>query len=245
MSDYNIFARFYDGLTRNVDYAARAAYFGDLIKPHIGEHGMLLDLACGTGSLSVELAKLGYEVIGVDRSAEMLSNAYQKSSEENQNILFLKQDMLKLDLYGDIDAAICALDSLNHLPDEISLERAISRVALFLRPGGVFAFDVNTPYKHREVLANNCFAFDTDEVYCVWQNQTRDIFTRITLDFFVPSDSGYKRYTESFMERAFDNDVIINAVKKCGLELIGTFDDGTELPPKETSERIIYLTRKI
>lgn len=245
MASYDVFARYYDALTTNIDYSARAAYFNNLIQKHIGGQVTLLDLACGTGSLSVELAKLGHEVIGVDGSAEMLSVAMQKAYAAETDILFLNQQMTALDLYGDIDVVVCALDSLNHLPDMKALRRTMQRVSLFLRPGGLFAFDLNTAYKHRAVLADNCYVYETDDVFCVWQNSTQDDTTQITLDFFVPGGTGYNRYTEHFSERAFDDAAVRDAAADSGLEVLAVYDDDSSLPPRDTSERLIYLTRKV
>ena len=245
MATYDVFARYYDALTTNVDYGARAAYFNSLIKEYIGEQCMLLDLACGTGRLSVEMAKLGHVAIGVDASPEMLSVAMQRAYEAGVDILFLNQAMTSLDLYGDIDVALCVLDSLNHLPDVKALDRTAERVALFLRPGGLFIFDLNTPYKHREVLADNCYVYETGEVYCVWQNETRGDATRITLDFFVPAGTGYNRYTEQFDERAFEDEAVREVMERAGLEVLAIYDEDSRRPPRSNSERLIYLTRKV
>lgn len=130
---YHAFAAYYDRLMEQVDYRRRAQYFDSVIRQHlsVAEKPILLDLACGTGSLSVELSRLGYDVIGVDGSADMLSEAASKGAGE---ILWLCQDFSSLDLYGTVDAAVCALDSLNHITDETALEAAIGRVALFTAP---------------------------------------------------------------------------------------------------------------
>lgn len=118
----------------------------------------------------MELAARGKEVIGVDASPEMLSQAREKSGECQPPVLYLCQEMEELDLYGTVDAAICMLDSLNHLEGEEALGQALHRLQYFVEPGGLFLFDMNTPYKHREVLGDNTFVYDTDQVYCVWQN---------------------------------------------------------------------------
>lgn len=245
MATYDVFARFYDALTADINYTARAAYFDGLLRPHIGEGARVLDLACGTGGLSIPLSRLGYDVIAVDRSPEMLALAMQKTAESELSVLFLNQDMTALDLYGDIDGAICALDSLNHLPDRKAFEKALGRVALFLRPGGVFAFDLNTPYKHSHILADHAYIFDTKEVYCVWQNRTQGLFTRIALDFFVPEDGVYTRYSERFTERAFTQSEIETAIAQAGLSLLHVYEADSLLPPKPESERLVYLTKKV
>ena len=191
---YQSFAAYYDRLIGNeIDYRARARYFDTLIRRYADtpEQNLLLDLACGTGSLSVELSAIGYDVIGVDASADMLAEAAAKG---RGKILFLCQAFDTLDLYGTVGAVVCALDSLNHITDAAALEAAFARVALFTAPGGVFVFDVNTPYKHREILANNTFVYDLGDLFCVWQNTTNaSLVTEITLDFFLQSGACYTR----------------------------------------------------
>ena len=146
------FDRYYDALTADVDYRAHGAYLKRLAERHGGRFRLVLDLACGTGSLAVELARLGAEVIAVDGSGEMLAQAMNKSAGLTPPVLYLCQGMEELDLYGTVDTTLCTLDSLNHLPDREALRRVFHRVWLFTEPGGLFLFDMNTPYKHREVL---------------------------------------------------------------------------------------------
>ncbi|HOV41769.1 MAG TPA: class I SAM-dependent methyltransferase, partial [Oscillospiraceae bacterium] len=186
MDSYSNFARFYDLLTGNISYKKRAEYFNSIIEKFGGEKGILLDLACGTGSLSEEMARLGYDVVGVDSSPEMLTVALDKKIESGLPIQYLCQDMTELDLFGTVDAAVCALDSINHLPDINSVRKTFEKVSLFSNPGAIFVFDANTPYKHREVLANNVFVYDLDEVFCVWQNSydEKTCTVEINLDFF-------------------------------------------------------------
>lgn len=245
MAGYGDFSMFYDRLTENVDYSQRAGYFSGLIQKWVQRPvELVLDLACGTGSLSVELAQLGYDVIGVDGSEEMLSQAMEKKFDRQADILFLCQDMEDLDLYGTIDAAVCTLDSLNHITDPEKLQRVFNRVSLFLAPGGVFFFDVNTPYKHREILTGQTFVLDLDDLYCVWQNTSADGETvEISLDIFAresQEDGGYQRYMESFSERAYSHEQILEFLKKSGMELLAVYGDDTMEPPVETSQRWIY-----
>jgi Methylase involved in ubiquinone/menaquinone biosynthesis len=243
MSRYAIFARFYDLLTQNVDYAQRAQRLDKLIRRSMPmpQQPLLLDLACGTGSLAVELLAAGYDIIGVDASPDMLSVAGQKLP----GALLLCQDMRKLDLYGTVDVTVCALDSINHLQNEQALDETFARVALFTAPGGLFLFDVNTAYKHREVLGNSVFVFDTDEVFCTWQNQysAQNDCVEITLDFFVPGEKDtYRRYTESFVERIFEHALLAKLLEKHGFELLEQVFE-TEEAAREI-QRVLYLARR-
>lgn len=248
MSGYRSFSYFYDMLTENISYKQRAEYFDMLIKKHGGKKNLLLDLACGTGSLSEEMSRLGYDVIGVDGSEEMLNSAIEKKLESGLNIQYLCQDMTKLDMFGTIDVTICALDSLNHLPDLAAIEKTVQRVSLFCEPSGLFIFDVNTPYKHKHVLGNNTFVYDMDEVYCVWQNtySEQNNLVEMSLDFFERQENGsYKRYEDSFSEIAFDESVIDDILIRSGFEIAAKYDYDTVLPPKTDSEKIVYAARKV
>lgn len=187
VSGYNAFARYYDELTANIDYRKRALYFNEIINRYKTTEGMiLLDLACGTGSISEEMARLGYDVIGVDYSDEMLGIAIEKKFDSGLNIQYLCQDMRNIDMFGTIDVTVCALDSINHLQSLDDVRKVFEKVALFAEPQGLFIFDINTVYKHRCVLANNTFTYETDNVYCVWENSldTSTDSVKMHLEFF-------------------------------------------------------------
>ena len=245
---YGVFSEFYDALTANVSYDTVSQVLSSLLTRYGKSRGLLLDLACGTGSVSVRLAKKGYEVIGVDLSPEMLSEAQNKAYSAGQNILFLCQDMTALDLYGTVDAAVCTLDGLCHLPNEESVFAALQKVSLFMNPGGVFLFDVNSVYKHRAVLGNNTFVYDTDDVYCVWQNTLLPdgVTVQMDLDFFEPvSDAGdYVRQSERFTERAYPRETLEAMLKKAGFTVLDVFDGYSEKPAHDTSERLLFAVRK-
>lgn len=248
MSYYGDFARFYDKFTKNVDYAARARYFDTIIQKYGHDPSLLLDLACGTGSLSFELERFGYDIVAVDNSFEMLSAATEKKSELESNVLFLCQEMSELDLFGTIDATVCALDSINHITDENELEEVFRKVSLFSNKGAVFTFDVNTIYKHREILACNSFVFEENDTFCVWQNslnKDNDIVD-ISLDFFDQNEDGtYDRYSSDFSEKAYDIDFLENLLVKCGFEVKAIFDEDSFLPLRKDSQRAIFVAVKI
>lgn len=242
---YEVFADFYDKLTGNVEYSKRAQYILDILKKHNHEAGLTLDLACGTGSLTLELKKAGVDIYGIDGSADMLSVALQKASEEGEQILYLRQKMQSIDLYGTIDTCLCTLDSINHLTDKKDVQKTFNRVSLFMNPQGLFVFDVNTVYKHKEVLSDNVFVFDTDEVYCVWQNTPlEDNMVEISLDFFIPEENNYYRMTETFRERAYTVDELSQMLLDAGFEVEGIYGDLTELPAEQTEQRLTFVARK-
>ena len=247
MTSYTNFALYYDKLTENIDYKRHAEYYDGIVSAFGGKKEILLDLACGTGSLSEEMAKLGYDVIGVDSSNEMLSMALDKKYDSGLPIQYLCQDMCKLDMYGTIDVTICALDSLNHLSDIDSLKRAVERVSLFCEPNGLFIFDVNTPFKHEKILGDNTFVYDTESVFCVWENSyiKEECAVEISLTFFEKDGEIYRRYEESFSEKAYPTEVLDKIIENAGFEILAHFDYLTKNPPKEESEKITFVARKV
>ncbi|MGN1089689.1 MAG: class I SAM-dependent DNA methyltransferase [Huintestinicola sp.] len=249
MSGYCDFAFFYDRLTSNIDYRERALYFHRLAELHGGRKGILLDLACGTGSLSEEFARMEYDVIGTDISEDMLNCAIEKKFDSGLPIQYLCQDMTKLDMFGTIDITVCALDSLNHLDSLDSIRRTFERVYLFCEPGGLFLFDVNTPYKHREILGCNTFIYDQPQVYCIWQNcfdeSSPDNRVDIILDFFEKNEDGsYSRYGDQLSEIAFDRDIIEKELIAAGFEIAGVYDYDTLNPPAKDSQKLVFAAKK-
>lgn len=245
---YGSFANFYDRLTENVDYKSYAAYIKRLFDSY-GKNkkiNSVLDVACGTGSLTAELSKLGFEMIGADSSADMLMEAQMKKTEENLDILYLCQSAEELDLYGTVQGAVCTLDSINHITDKDDVLEAFKKVSLFTETDGIFIFDLNTEYKHREILGNNTFVYDLDDVYCVWQNEfdEENLLTHITLDIFCEEDGLYDRFTEEFDERAYSHEEVLKWLEKSDFEFVECFKEMTEEKPDEETQRLIYIARK-
>lgn len=243
---YDDFSRFYDLLTDNVEYEKRADYFCRLLSMCGITEGILLDLGCGTGSMSLAMADRGFDVIGVDSSVGMLNAAQQKMFERGKQMLLLNQTMEELDLYGTVDCAVCVLDGINHLDGEEAVKSAFAKVSLFMNKGGAFAFDVNTLYKHKNVLADNAFVYEPDGVYCVWQNNFNeaDGSVDITLDFFEEEDGVYYRSGESFTEKAYELSDIKLWLERSGFGVVGVYDDLTLEPVKTDSERAVFLAKK-
>ena len=155
--------------------------------------------------------------------------------------------MQELDLYGTIDTCVCTLDSLNHLTVKSDVQKAFDKVSLFMNPGGVFLFDVNTVYKHREILGGNTFIYDTADVYCVWQNALdRDRDTvHITLDFFEREGALYRRSGERFSERAYSHGELCTMLETAGFGSISVYGELTFDEPKEDSQRNVYVAHKL
>ena len=242
---YNDFASVYDRLMSDCDYSARADYLLGLFRRNASEPKLMLDLACGTGSLAIEMIKRGVDVIGVDPSAEMLNIAKSKAAENDVDLLCLCQSGEELDLFGTVDSAVCTLDSINHICDYDELKATFSKVNLFLEPNGLFIFDVNTEFKHKNTLADNTFVIEDEDVYCVWQNMTDMPYTTVVLDGFTEHDGLYERFNEEFEERAYSVDELTDALRDAGFEVVEILGDMTLNAPQNDCERMIFVTRKM
>lgn len=248
MSSYGFLAGCYDELTYDVDYAAWADY----VEKHFARRGLpgktVLDLACGTGSLTWELARRGYEMIGVDRSPEMLAQAAEKDvADVPIPPMFLCQSMEQLDLYGTIDACVCCLDSVNYVTDPKKLRRAFQRVHLFLMPGGLFLFDINTPEKLMG-LDGQVFLDETEDSYCVWRAEysNRSRLCSYFMDIFrLDPDSGqWDRGEELHQERAYSVEELTEFLRQAGFGQIQVYGNLKLRPPRPGEERIFFVARK-
>ena len=163
---YNEFAYFYDEFNGEADYDALYAHIRAELQAHGIQDGILADLGCGTGELTLMLTQAGYDMIGIDQSEEMLCVVRDKAEQLGLSgrLLLLRQDLLKLDLYGTIRGAVSTFDTFNHIPD---LDTAIANAGFFMEKGGVLLFDMNTPYKHQKVLGENVFTFEEEDASCV------------------------------------------------------------------------------
>ena len=247
MASYEFLAGCYDELTTDVGYRSWAGY----LEKHFARAGIpvrtVLDLACGTGSLTWELARRGSEMIGVDRSEEMLAQANEKGEDfTGERPIFLHQSMDKLDLYGTIDACVCCLDSVNYVTRPAQLERAFARVHLFLMPGGIFVFDINTPEKLR-ALDGQVFLDETEDAYCVWRaeySRRRRVCT-YAMDLFRLTPAGlWERGEELHEEYAYEPDELEEMLRRAGFHHIRRYGDRKLRAPRPGEERIFFTARK-
>ena len=248
MSNYNNFSPFYDTLTYDVNYAKRAKYLMDIFKEKDKTPSLLLDFACGTGNFSVEFSKMGIDVIGVDMSEGMLCEAWDKNEGLEKPVLYLCQKGSELDLYGTVDGAVSCLDSLSHITDYTEFKETLKKISLFLEPERLFVFDLNTPYKHREILGNSFYKTKKRGVSCLWSNRLKEdgLTVEITLDITYKTGLFKKEtVTEIITERAYTDGEISAALSEAGFALEAVYGENTLLPPKENSERNIYVARKV
>lgn len=247
---YTVFAEFYDAFMKNADYKKRTDYAIKLFEKYDKKPTLLLDMACGTGEFTLQFIERGIDTIGVDMSEEMLMCAREKLLEKCVNPLLLCQKAEDLDLYGTVDGAVCFMDSLNHITDFDELCRSISKISLFLEPQRLFIFDLNTVFKHKNVLSKQTFVYEDTEsdTVCVWRNSECDKngVVEISLDFFVGDQNGsYERFFEQFSERAYTSAEIEKALNLAGLEIIEIFEENTFNKVSDTTQRAVYVTRKI
>lgn len=246
MNEYRALGAFYDRLMPQTDIEARADYLLALFARYGEPPRSLLDLACGTGEMTAALAKRGFDMTGVDGSEEMLAEAAGKVFGFTPEVLLLKQDMRALDLRDTVDGAICLQDSLNHLLKTADLQAVFDRLRLFVAPGGLVLFDLNTPFKHREILGNRDFVLETDGIVCNWQNlySEKTGVVDMRLDFFEEqADGRYERLTDRVRERAYSQRTVKQLLEKAQFELCAVLADGTFDPPTDDCERWMLVAK--
>ena len=258
---YTAIARVYDKLNAEIDYTVWADFIEACFDRYLpARPTLVLDLACGTGSMTLALADRGYDMIGIDGSAEMVSEAYNRASGRS-GILWLQQDMRTFELYGTVGAVTCCLDSLNYLLSPEDLAKTFAAVHNYLDPGGLFLFDMNTPYKFENTYGNNAYVLEDElvwdagtedeeraAVFCGWQNtyhpDTRLCDFDLSLFEEMP-DGSYRRSDEHQEERCYTQAEIENALKAAGLELIGVWSDFGFSPVNGQTERWYFAARAI
>lgn len=244
--DYDIFSRYYDLLNTDLDYKGGAQYLMQLFLRYDRLPKLLLDVGCGTGGFSIEFAKAGVQVIGVDPSFGMLSVAAAKAKERGTDILFLNQSGQELDLYGTVDGAICCLDTVNHIICKRELQAFFNRIALFLEQDRLFIFDVNTLYKQQHILGDSTFVIEEEALYCVWRNSfdKRRECTDICLDFFEEKNGAYIKSREEFSERVYSESTLRAMLEKAGFTTLAVLGEASFSPPGKNSQRNIFVARK-
>jgi len=241
---YSGFARMYDAFMQDVPYDSWASYINEILE---GQK-CILDLACGTGSMTLRLAQMGYDMIGVDVSEDMLAEAQRKAFEakKQKQILFLAQDMRHLDLYGTVDGVICVCDGLNYILSDIDLAQVFKRVRLFLNTSGVFIFDINTEYKFNESLATYSFEAKTQENESyIWQNNFNPK-TKINEYKVLFHPQGWEEpFMEIHHQRAYSISEITKLLKETGFNEIQIKDNYTSNSIHDKTERATFIAKSL
>lgn len=277
MEAYTDFASVYDTFMDNIPYEEWASYIAGMLEEYgvakgnasmpdgldlpeenlahqralAVERNVVVDLGCGTGTLTELLADRGYDMIGVDDSQEMLNIALEKKEKSGKEILYLCQDMRELDLYGTAGAVISVCDSLNYLLEEEELLQVFRLVNNYLYPGGVFLFDFNTVYKYETVIGDSVIAENREDCSFIWENyyDMEGQINEYDLTVFVREEGGagkdmFRRFTETHYQRGYTLEQIRGAIKKAGMEFIMAADADTRREVRAESERICVIARE-
>lgn len=247
MEAYGKFAQVYDLFMDNVDYEGWADCLEKHLKEEGIEDGLVLELGCGTGTMTGLLARRGYDMIGVDNSEEMLAEAMEKKVEDGLDILYLLQDMQEFELYGTVRAAVSVCDSLNYITEKEELLQVFRLVNNYLDPGGIFLFDFNTVHKYEE-LGEDTIAENREEGSFIWENYYDEAqrINEYDLTLFIrEGEEGlFRRYEETHYQRGYTLEEIKTLLKEAGLDFVAAWDGFCEQPAQEDSERILVAARE-
>ena len=249
MEAYTSFAEVYDQFMDNVPYREWADFLQEILQKEGINDGLVLDLGCGTGSMTEELAGRGYDMIGVDNSEDMLEIAMEKRQESGHDILYLLQDMQEFELYGTVRAVVSVCDSVNYVTEKEELEQVFRLVNNYLDPGGIFVFDFNTEYKYREVLGDRTIAENREDSSFIWDNYyyEEEHVNEYELTLFIQEADQkelYHKYQETHFQRAYTLEEIRELLEKSGLRFVAAYEDYTKEAPGKGSERICVVARE-
>ncbi len=242
MDDFKYLSEYYDRFV-GADYDLILKFLQKQIKRYNPQANYGVDLGCGSGTLTIALSDLGFDMIGVDASEGMLMQATQKVSSDSK-ILFLQQDLTELDLYGAADFMISTLDCLNYLPTAKDVENFISRCSLFLNDNGLLIFDFNTLYKYQTILNNNNFVYEDGETFCIWENEFDGQNIYYDLTYFRKEGELYKRLEDHQQQTYYAFDDIAAYLDRYGFEVLSVNDDYTDQPVCDTTERIVITAQR-
>ena len=248
MEAYTSFAVVYDTFMDNVPYEEWGEYLHGLLLEYGVEDGLVLDLGCGTGTMTEILASKGYDMTGVDFSEEMLDIAMQKRTKSGHDILYLMQDMRGFELYGTVRAIVSICDSMNYLTEDGDLEQVFRLANNYLDPKGMFIFDLNTRYKY-EQMGETTIAENREEASFIWDNyyDPEEEINEYELAIFIPAggDSDlYRKFEEVHYQRAYDLAMVRRLLEEAGMEFVTAYDAFTKDVPKPESERIYVVARE-
>lgn len=252
MEAYTGFAGVYDLFMDNIPYKEWGEYLCGLLKEYQITDGIVVDMGCGTGGITEQLALAGYDMIGIDNSEEMLSIArdkklnYKKEDSRNE-ILYLLQDMRELELYGTAKAIVSICDSINYILEEEDLLTVFQLVNNYLDANGLFIFDLNTEYKYKEILGEQIIAENREEASFIWENYyySKEQINEYDLTIYVKEEGDlYRRFCETHYQKSYSLETIQTLLDKAGMEFVTAYDAFTKEPPHKDSERIYIIARE-
>lgn len=243
MNAYTVLAGFYDKLTGDIDYAGWARYLYGLLSAHAGPLKRGADLACGTGRLTIELKKLGFDVIGADISPQMLSRAAQNAAAERAAIQFVCSDMASFKAHRKLDFITCANDGINYI-EKPKLIPCFKNFYRNLSSKGVLLFDISGEYKLKNILSGSVFFEDADELTYIWNNRQLPEAVEMELIFFVRQGANYLRFDENHIQYIYQIEEVERALRDAGFRQVRAYDFLTRQPPRPDSERIQFVATK-
>lgn len=245
MKSYNEFARVYDELMNDIDYNKWFNYIEDIFKFNNKKPLNILEMACGTGNLTKFLCENRYDITCFDMSSEMLTIAYEKLR-GYKNVKILNQDMTEFNLNKKFDVVISICDSINYITNDDDLTSVFNNVYNHLNDDGIFIFDINSYFKLSQVIGNNTFIHDEEDIFYTWQNyfDEDEKISEFYLTFFIKENENYSRIEEEHFERAYKIDEIIEKLNEAGFKNINYYNAFTFDEPNDKSERINFVVKK-
>lgn len=237
--DYGALAASYDSLMADGAYRRRAAFLARRLKQSPVPVAAVLDLGCGTGTIACLLAERGFRVLAADGSADMLAQAAAKAEGLETPPLFLCQSMPRLRLGSPVDAVVSTIDALNYLTRRRDLSETLRRVRRWLRPGGLFLFDVNTPCKLRR-MDGRAYLDETEDSFCAWRTffSERSRICTYQVDLFrLRPDGAWERRVEEHRERAWSEEELRTELEAAGFTSVRLTGDLTDRPPEPEEDR--------
>lgn len=246
MDAFESLAQYYDRFV-GADYKNISSFIHNRIQTYLPDASLICDIGCGSGTVTFFLSEMGYDMIGIDGSMDMLTEAMDKRADfsRGETVLFLCQQLPEFELYGTVDVIISTLDTVNYITDDNDLDRLFYWFQNYLNPNGLLIFDINTLYKYQTMLNNHCEAFDDDTIFLSWRSSFDGTICNHQLTFFEKdSDDLYFRSDEEQTQRYFSKEQINELLKVHNFEILDIFDDYSAVKPNATTQRLTYIARK-
>ncbi len=245
MNDYATLAHYYDRFV-GADYERIIAYIHNVIMEHFEDGALVCDIGCGSGTITLALAELGYDMIGIDGSEEMLNEALEKKyvSPTGCNALFLQQQLPEFELFGTVDVIISTLDTVNYITDKNQLDRLFYWLRNYLNPNGILIFDINTLHKYQNILDGHCAIYEDNDVFLTWRSHFKNSLCNHQITVFKEVGDAYNRFDEEQFQCYHSPDELERLFSKYGFKLLKVNDDYSNSEPSDKTQRITYVLQK-